>query len=70
MELLALDGAMILNHSGVLLAAGAIISVEGGSASGGREAAALALSDLGIGIKVSADGPITVFKSQRVAIRT
>jgi hypothetical protein len=63
-ELLSMDGATILSHTGEVLTAGSIISVPGGSSGGGRRAAAMALSDLGVAIKISADGPITGFKSK------
>jgi hypothetical protein len=63
-ELLALDGAMILDHSGAILAAGAIIDVPPGSVGGGgRTAAARQLSTIGLGLKVSQDGTITGFRS-------
>lgn len=63
-ELLALDGAIVLDYKGNILAAGAIVTVPAGSADGGgRLAAAVALSALGVAIKVSADGPISIFKS-------
>jgi hypothetical protein len=61
-ELLALDGAVILDRDGQILAAGAIVKVEGGSEGGGRLAAAKGLSSLGLGIKISEDGPIDIFK--------
>lgn len=60
-ELLAIDGATILNHKGVILAVGAILQIKGGSTGGGRLAAAQALSKLGVGIKVSQDGGIAGF---------
>lgn len=62
-ELLALDGATVLTHEGNMLAVGAIISVPPGSEGGGRRAAAQKGSDAGLGVKVSEDGEITVFKS-------
>ncbi|WP_395717478.1 hypothetical protein [Prosthecobacter sp.] len=61
-ELLAIDGATILDHKGRILAVGAILKVEGGSSGGGRLAAAKALSKLGMGIKVSQDGRIQAFR--------
>lgn len=63
-ELAALDGAVVMDDSGVILAAGAIVSVPGGSSGGGRRAAAVALSRLGLAIKVSSDGGITAFTDQ------
>jgi len=70
MELLALDGATVLDHSGRIVAAGAIVEVSGGSSSGGREAAARRLSKLGLGIKVSADGPVRVFRDDTLLLET
>lgn len=61
-EILAIDGATILDHNGQILAAGAILKVPGGSSGGGRRAAAVALAALGVGIKVSADGGIEGFR--------
>ena len=60
-ELLAIDGATIIDHEGVVLAVGAILQIEGGSSGGGRLAAAIALSKYGTGIKVSQDGGIKGF---------
>lgn len=63
-ELLALDGAMVLDHQGNIVAAGAIISVPAGSEGGGRTAAAKKGSSLGLGIKISEDGGISVYKEE------
>jgi hypothetical protein len=60
-EIGALDGAVLLDSAGIVIAAGAIVSVPGGSDGGGRRAAAKALSRLGLAVKVSADGAITAF---------
>lgn len=61
LELLSMDGATVLGHRGEILAAGAIVSVPGGSTGGGRLAAAKELARFGAAIKVSQDGPIKVF---------
>lgn len=63
-ELLSMDGAAVLNNKGELITAGAIIKVPSGSTGGGRRAAARNLSRWGIGIKISADGPIVGFKKK------
>ncbi len=63
-EIGALDGAVVLDNLGVIIAAGAIVTVSGGSDGGGRRAAAKALSRLGLAIKVSADGAITAFSDR------
>jgi hypothetical protein len=61
-ELLALDGATVLDHKGNIVAAGAIISVSAGSEGGGRTAAAKKGSNLGLGIKISEDGGISTYR--------
>lgn len=61
-ELVAIDGATIIDHTGKILAVGAIIEVPPGSRGGARQAAAKALAKLGIAIKISADGGMTAFK--------
>ncbi|MFH1208481.1 MAG: hypothetical protein V1673_02840 [Candidatus Omnitrophota bacterium] len=61
-ELLAIDGATLLDYKGNILAVGAILKIPGGSTGGGRLAAAKTLSKLGLGIKVSQDGGIRGFK--------
>jgi hypothetical protein len=60
-ELAGIDGATILAEDGRILAVGAIVSIPRGSDGGGRKAAAKALADLGLAIKVSADGGITAY---------
>lgn len=61
-ELVAIDGATILDHNGILIAAGAIVEVPPGSRAGARWAAAAALSECGLAIKISHDGGISGFK--------
>jgi hypothetical protein len=60
-ELLAIDGATLLDHRGQVLAIGSILRIRGGSTGGGRLAAAKALGKLGLGVKVSQDGRIQGF---------
>ena len=57
------DGAFVIDTTGNVIAVGSILSVSPGSDEGGRSAAAKALSRHGIGIKVSEDGDITIFRS-------
>lgn len=64
LELLSMDGATLLDQSGMILAAGAILTVGGGSPGGGRTAAARAISSYGVGIKVSQDGPVTAYVNE------
>jgi hypothetical protein len=61
LELLSMDGATVINQKGLILAAGAILKVEGGSPGGGRTAAARAIARYGVGIKVSQDGPVRAY---------
>jgi DNA integrity scanning protein DisA with diadenylate cyclase activity len=63
-DLLAIDGALILDHRGNIIAFGEILEVGAGSEGGGRTLAAKTLSDYGLGIKVSADGPITAYRDK------
>jgi DNA integrity scanning protein DisA with diadenylate cyclase activity len=63
-ELLSMDGATILRHTGEVVTAGAIVRVPGGSSGGGRRAAAMQLSKLGLAIKISEDGPISGFRNR------
>lgn len=60
-ELIAMDGACILDLSGNVCAVGAIIQNDSGSSGGGRSAAAKKLSNFGIAIKISSDGYIELF---------
>lgn len=62
-ELAAIDGATVLDHTGEILAAGAIVRSDGGSDAGARKAAARALSRYGLGIKISADGEVVGFSN-------
>ena len=62
-EVMGLDGAFVIDTTGNVIAVGSILSVSPGSDEGGRSAAAKALSRHGIGIKVSEDGDITIFRS-------
>jgi hypothetical protein len=61
-ELVAIDGATVINHEGAIVAVGAILKIKGGSTGGGRTAAAKQLALLGLGVKVSQDGGISGFR--------
>ena len=65
-ELAAIDGATVIDSEGTIIAIGAIVKVPPGSASGARRAAARALAEFGIGIKVSADGEVSGFLPDEV----
>lgn len=63
LELLSLDGATVLDSSGRILCAGAIVRINGGSNGGGREAAAKELAKYGLAMKISTDGSICCFSN-------
>ncbi len=55
-ELTSIDGATIVDYDGTIIAVGAIIKIEAGSAGGGRLAATTTMAKYGVAIKVSQDG--------------
>lgn len=65
-ELAAIDGSFIIDSSGNILAIGAIVRLNGGSSSGGRKAATLALSHFGLAIKISNDSYIECYKDENL----
>lgn len=65
-ELMALDGACILNCFGDVYAFGAIIQNDSGSTGGGRSAAAKKLSNYGMAVKISTDGYIELYVNQKI----
>ena len=69
LELMGIDGATIIDHDGTILAVGAIIKIEAGSTGGGRLAAAKMLSNYGVAIKISNDGSIQGFATDRSKVR-
>jgi hypothetical protein len=69
LELMAIDGATVVDYDGRILAVGAIIKIEAGSSGGGRLAAAKMLSNYGIAIKISNDGSIQGFRTDRNKLR-
>lgn len=67
-ELAAIDGAIIFNKDGEILAVGAILKLKviprQNRITGGRSVAAQRLACFGVGIKISADGEISAWKSE------
>lgn len=63
-ELIALDGACIIDSKGYICSFGAIIQNDSGSSGGGRGAAAKKLSANGFAIKISTDGYIELYYMQ------
>ncbi len=64
-ELVSMDGAIVIDSDGTIIAVGAILKIEAGSEGGGRLAAATTLSKYGVAIKVSQDGIIKAFYPDR-----
>jgi DNA integrity scanning protein DisA with diadenylate cyclase activity len=62
-ELASIDGCVIIDNIGKIICIGSILKISGGSLGGGRTAAAVAISKYGIGIKVSMDGYIQLFRN-------
>jgi hypothetical protein len=60
-EIVAIDGATVIDYNGDIVAIGAIIKIEAGSKGGGRIAAARTLSNYGISIEISSDSSIKGF---------
>lgn len=59
----SLDGATLIDAQGTILAAGAILRTNGNPLQGGgRSAAAQALAGYGIGVKISDDGFIEIYR--------
>ena len=69
-EIIAMDGATILDFDGTVIAAGAILKIEAGSlGGGGRLAAAIDLAKYGVSLKISQDGLIQGFTSEKKNIK-
>jgi len=61
-DLVALDGATIVDYDGTIITAGAILKIDAGSAGGGgRLAATMSLARYGVTIKISQDGMMQGF---------
>ena len=68
-ELVAIDGATIINREGTLKNIGTIIKkVSSSIGGGGRRAAAKQLSKYGMAIKISADGYIELFINEKIVL--
>ena len=68
-ELVAMDGATIVDYDGTIIATGAIIKIEAGSKAGGRLAATKTLSRYGVSIKISQDGIIQGYTYDKKAFK-
>lgn len=69
-EILAIDGSVIINYKGQILNIGSIVTEIKPTAEGGaRTAAAIALSEHGVAIKISMDGMIKGFKNNNSILK-
>ena len=68
-ELLSMDGAVVLDRRGSIKAVGAILQISPGSEEGGRFAATRELSKFGVAFKVSEDGGITGLANEEVILK-
>jgi hypothetical protein len=64
-ELLSIDGALILDSTGSILAVGSIIKSNISTGEGARKAAAMTLASFGLGIKISEDGTVEVYSKDK-----
>ncbi len=64
-ELIAMDGACVMDFNGNIHSIGAIIQNDSGSSGGGRTSAAKKLSKYGLAVKVSTDGYIELFIKEK-----
>ena len=65
MELLSLDGATVINQCDKYLAIGYILnSTLQSESGGGRDAAARMLGSKGLGIKISEDGEVKLYRKR------
>jgi hypothetical protein len=70
LELLSLDGAIVLDRYGRVISVGTIIDVPAGSeGGGGRTAAARRLSEIGLAVKVSQDGRVSAYRGRNEVFR-
>lgn len=64
-EMVAMDGATIIDYDGTIIATGAIVKIEAGSSAGGRLAATKTLAKYGVSIKISMDGNMQCFTTDK-----
>lgn len=66
-ELASIDGATIVDWDGTIIACGAIIRIDAGSTGGGRLAATKTLGRYGVAVKVSQDGTMQAYMTDKKA---
>ena len=64
-ELASIDGATIVDWDGTIIACGAIIQIDAGSTGGGRLAATKTLGRYGVAVKISQDGTMQAYMSDK-----
>lgn len=64
-ELSSVDGAVIVDYDGTIIACGAIVKIEAGSVGGGRLAATSTLAKYGVAVKISQDGIMQAFMADK-----
>lgn len=64
-ELASIDGATIVDYDGTIIACGAIVRIEAGSSGGGRLAATNTLAKYGVSVKISQDGIMQAFMTDK-----
>ena len=64
-ELASIDGAIIVDYDGTIIACGAIVRIEAGSSGGGRLAATSTLAKYGVALKISQDGIMQAFMADK-----
>lgn len=69
-EMVSMDGATIIDFDGTVIATGAIVKIEAGSSGGGRLAATRTLSKYGMSIKISMDGNMQCYTTDKKTKKT
>ncbi len=66
LELSSMDGAIIIDSNGKILAISSIVDLKKRGEGGGRSAAAKTLSEYGIAIKISEDGYVEMYYEEKI----
>ena len=64
-ELSSIDGAIVIDWDGTIVACGAIVRIEAGSTGGGRLAATKTLAKYGVAVKISQDGTMEAYMNRK-----
>jgi hypothetical protein len=63
-EIGGIDGAVVVQHDGTIITAGAVLAISISSDEGARKTAAKTLGKYGLGIKISSDGKIEAYTGE------